>query len=163
MTDTWKRIWMTSKYNHIIDHNFLIAHDRLPLGNWLLRTGINNDDRCRLCNNATETREHLYVKCERVQVQKTVVENMIATILGQALFKLGEKEILYHEGAISAPKHSRRSSEVLSIYKHAIWKTRGAVISNGQNLHVEDILEAILQADLKNDREIGKILNNSRA
>jgi hypothetical protein len=118
-TEIWKNIKNSSRSYRRVDLNYLIAHDRLPLGAWLHSKKITDDEKCRLCRKHTETRKHLFFDCEKIQVLKN-----------ETIRDMTYDALIWH-----TPKLPNKYNELLSVYKQCIWQTRAAIYYE----HITDI------------------------
>lgn len=147
---SWKQLWKSSNDNKETDHSYLVMHDRLPLGEWLKRTGISEDDTCRLCGELPENREHLYIKCTKIQQAKASAERDIRAIIGQAIV-LTEEEIIYLQGKLLDVKRGKtRIGCALSHLKYSIWRGRAKAMSD-PDCNISAIITSMYQSMVRQD------------
>ena len=113
--NTWELIKHSTSNRKQRDLNYLIAHNSLPVADILVRRGLRINEKCRLCCIFNETREHLFLKCNKIQITLKYLERVIGRTIS-------EEEIIYHEGR---HKMRKKDNYLLSSFKHAIWIVRG--------------------------------------
>lgn len=114
----WLNIHRSSKNPRQVELNYQLAHERLPVGDYLVRTNISKDDKCRLCRKEVETHKHLFYDCETIQSLKGILKNEF-----RKLCKSGS-ELHFEQMVWHTPKLSSKMSKRISDFKHAIWRTR---------------------------------------
>ena len=121
--DTWREINNSTANRRRKDISFLIAHGALPIATVLANRGISIDEQCKLCKNARETFEHLFIKCDKIQGIFSDLEKIIKHT-GRTL---SEEEILYHEGRV---KMKKKSQNIIAAFKQTIWQVRAKLYYN---------------------------------
>ena len=112
-----------------MDLNFLIIHNRLPLGEWLARKNISPNDKCRLCGETTETCEHLFLECSVTIQTRLEMTELVKQVDDDVSSPLTRSEIIYHLGQI---KNSNKTvHEIVSQFKFSIWQTRAKMLTEG--------------------------------
>lgn len=123
--EIWKNIGKSSKCFKRVDLNYLIAHERLPLADFLYKKGIAADDKCKLCCKTPETHMHLFYECALIDDLK----NKLITELTKAN-RNNKFELTFHILTRHTPKVAPRINEILSAFKQSIWQTRAALYYN---------------------------------
>ena len=119
-TKIWKNLRKSSRLYKRIDLNFLAAHNRLPLANFLFQKHIANSNKCRLCQKEPETQEHLFYNCLVIQNVRQKLFNDLNKINFNGNL---DYELLITHSQVKSPL----VNEYLFIFKQSIWQLRGAL------------------------------------
>ena len=135
---SWSRLRRSSKNLKRLDLNYLIAHTRLPLANFLSSINITNDSRCRLCGQEPETQEHLFFHCPLIQDLIAITKQDLQ-ILNRSSINLTCSLITMHKNI----KFASQMNEIISIFKQCIWQVRGALIWGGHQINIHEELRKL--------------------
>lgn len=134
--DQWKNVRKSSRRFKRLDLNYMIAHQRLPLAEFLIKTGIAKNEKCSLCFQEIQTHKHLFYDCSMITDLK---QQMIKDL--QKGSKTGKIDLTYDLLIWHTPKLTPFSNEVISAYKTSIWQTRAALYND----RIKDTKSYLLQ------------------
>ena len=134
----WMNIKKSSKSYKRVDLNYLAAHTRLPLANFLYQKGISKSNLCRLCYKVPETQQHLFFECCTIQDLKQI---LISDLRKNSGIQLTYDVLMTH-----TPVKSSYANEIMSIFKQSIWQLRGALYYTPKINNLRKELTAIYRA-----------------
>lgn len=132
----WPSIRNSSRNYKRMDLNYLVAHARLPVKNFLEKIKVTQNNQCVLCENEIETHEHLFWCCTKVQNLKGILEKDLCNGIG------GKTNQTFKIIATHLPKMKPTVNELISIYKQTIWQVR-AKCCHSELKDVENQLRSI--------------------
>lgn len=143
--DKWRNVKYASKNRKRSELNYLMAHERLPLADFLEKIGKSDVD-CKLCQKERETQYHLFYECTETKETQNKLSNLART------FKV--KNVPYALLVSHTPKVNATLNEAMSIYKESVWHTRCATV-NQEPKNVSKEIQARFDSKMK--RLTGKI------
>lgn len=121
--DMWRNIHNSSGIRKRTELNYLMAHGRLPLAEFLSKIGKIEDGKCHLCGREKETQRHLFYNCTAIRDIRSLLEKFAG--------RQGVKNLTYETVIRHTPKMNRSTNEAISIFKECVWHSRCAAINEG--------------------------------
>ena len=112
--------------SHDLNFAYQVIHRAINVRSKLKKFHIITDDTCPLCHQTSETIEHLFVHCPRIQLAKHYLETILSTTIPIVITALNSLQCIYPPGIT---KHQQTLIySFIILFQNAIWKHRNEVI-----------------------------------
>ena len=121
--------------SHDLNFAYQVIHRVINVRSKLKKFHIITDDTCPLCHQTSETIEHLFVHCPRIQLAKHYLETILSTTIPIVINELNS----LHPPGITKHQQTIIYSFII-LFQNAIWKHRNEVIFQYKPVNVSTII-----------------------